>query len=83
MTPTVKDWYMYVLGGLIVVCAAVVTLVLAFVKIPPENHDIVVLSVGQIFILAAAVTTYFFGSSKSSADKTAAMNEVVDKFASK
>lgn len=79
MNSTVKDYYMYLLGGLVVLSSAVITWVLIHNAIPNESHDIIVLAVGQLFTLAGMVVGYFFGSSKSSAEKTDALKDVVTK----
>ncbi len=71
MNASNKERYMYVLGGFVVGSAAAVAILTIFFPIPESGHDIVVLAVGQLFILAGSVVGYFFGSSKSSSDKTA------------
>lgn len=44
-------------------------------KVPPENLDLVVYMLGQLSTLAAGAMVYYFGTSKSSADK----NEIIQK----
>ncbi len=60
---------MYVLGALVFICAVVDAVLLIFFEVPAGSKDAVMLATGQLLVLAAAVVNYFFGSSKSSADK--------------
>lgn len=64
-----KEIYMYCLGAFIVACATGATVFMMCAAVPERNHDIVNNSISQLWILAAVVATYFFGSSKSSSDK--------------
>lgn len=64
-----KEIYMYCLGAFIILCATGATIFMMAKVIPERNHDIVNNSLSQLWILAALVTGYFYGSSKSSADK--------------
>ena len=77
-----KEVYMYALGAIVVLSSFVISAILIFVKIPDNSHDIVVLAVGQLFTLAGLVVGYYFGSSKSSSDKTLASNDMMDKISS-
>lgn len=65
-----KEIYMYTLGAFIILCATGATVFMMLQVIPERNHDIVNNSISQLWILAALVTGYFYGSSKSSSDKT-------------
>jgi drug/metabolite transporter (DMT)-like permease len=66
-----KDIFMYVLAGVLVTCAGLMVALLVFVPIPTENHDAIMLIVGTVLGWGGAIVTYYFGSSKGSADKTA------------
>jgi hypothetical protein len=46
-----------------------VIFLLAAHAIPPDNKDIVNIAIGALMTMAGTVVNYFFGSSKSSADK--------------
>lgn len=65
-----KEIYMYLLGAFIVCCAVITVLVLVFYQVPENNRDMVNISLGTILGMSVNVVGYFFGSSKSSADKT-------------
>jgi hypothetical protein len=64
-----KERFMYVLAGAVVSCAAIITGATLLVKVPPENNTLVSMAIGQLLGMAVTVVGYFFGSSKSSADK--------------
>lgn len=65
-----KELYMYVLGAVIVLAIILVTGLLIIYPIPTQNHDIVLTVIGALVTAAITVITFFFGSSKGSADKT-------------
>ena len=69
MNPINKERFMYILGGFVVGCAVIVVGFLVFYPLPQGNHDIVNISLGTLLGMAVNVVGYFFGSSKSSADK--------------
>jgi len=64
-----KEIYMYVLGGFVVGVSAVIIAMLVFYPLPEVNKDIVNVALGALLGQAVTVVSYFFGSSKSSADK--------------
>ncbi|MCW3126585.1 MAG: hypothetical protein JWO03_2243 [Bacteroidetes bacterium] len=66
----IKELYMYVLGAFVVGMAVASVLMLITHAVPEGNHDIVVMALGQLLGFAGLVVGYFYGSSKSSADKT-------------
>ena len=70
-----KDIYMYLLGALIVIGAFFITGLLIFYEVPAGSKDALLLCLGVLIGLAASVVNYFFGSSKSSADKTILLNQ--------
>ena len=65
-----KDWNLYILAYLIVFGFSCVVGIMIFKKVPPESVG----AVNQLFGFLGAgfmgVISYFFGSSKSSSDKT-------------
>ena len=66
-----KELYMYILASVIVVGFFVLTGILMFVTLPAGSNNVVNLLFGGLVAGFATVLNYFFGSSKSSADKTA------------
>ena len=67
---TIKDVYMYLLGGLIVAGFFLLLYLLVYQGVPEINKDILNIVVGALIGMAGNVVNYFFGSSKGSADKT-------------
>ncbi len=71
MNKHTKDVFMYVLAGVIMTYAFTFMTMMLFFAIPTQNKDIVMILSGQLVVGgAAAVYSYFFGSTKGSADKT-------------
>jgi hypothetical protein len=64
-----KELYMYLLGAIVILCAFFLGYLLATNEIPGGNKDVVMVAVGVILGWGSMVVGYFFGSSKSSADK--------------
>ena len=71
MQDKTKEIYMYFLGALVVIAAFLFGLALIFYPIPEGNKEGVMLVAGILVGLAVVVVNYFFGTSKSSSDKTA------------
>ena len=65
-----KDINLYVLAWTIVCGFFGMTGVLTFVKLPPDSTGVVFLLFGALVAGFTQVVNYFFGSSKSSSDKT-------------
>jgi 4-hydroxybenzoate polyprenyltransferase len=74
MNPINKERFMYFLGGMIVSLSFIILVLLVFYPLPEGNKDVVNISLGTFIGMAVTVVAYFFGSSKSSADKTELMN---------
>jgi len=72
---TAKDVFMYVLGGLISICFFFVLYLLIFHPMPTENKDVLYLIIGALIGFEGAVVSYFYGSSKGSADKNEMLNQ--------
>lgn len=70
-----KELYMYLLGAIVIVLSFFIGYILAMYEIPYGNKDVVMVAVGVILGWGSMVVGYFFGSSKSSADK----NELLKK----
>ena len=71
MEPRTKEVYMYILGGVLVLAIMAFAACLIFFKIPDANKDMVNIVLGAFIGAFLTVVGYYFGSSKSSADKTA------------
>lgn len=65
-----KEIFMYVLGAFVVGMGCGIVFMLIRHEIPVGNRDIVNVSLGAVLGMSISVVNYFFGSSKSSADKT-------------
>jgi heme O synthase-like polyprenyltransferase len=70
MKEFIKEGYMYVLGAIIVIGFFLLLYLLVYQQIPIENKDILNIVVGALIGSFTTVVGYFYGSSKSSADKT-------------
>jgi len=71
MNKKYKDIFMYALAGLIITYSFTFLFFLLFKEIPAKNEQIVsILSGGMVVAGFAAVTAYFFGSTKGSSEKT-------------
>lgn len=71
----IKEGYMYLLGAVIVVGFFLLLYFLVYQQVPIENKDILNIVVGALIGSFTTVVGYFYGSSKSSADK----NELLKK----
>jgi len=69
MNPSNKERFAYALAGIILVIAVTALVLPMYVQIPENNHDAIMLSIGVVLGWGTTVVGYFFGSSKSSADK--------------
>lgn len=65
-----KDLFMQILATLLILCTVGMVCLLVFVPIPKDNHDAIMLIIGTLLGWGGATVTYYYGSSKSSADKT-------------
>lgn len=66
---TLKEIFMYALAAIVVITIVGFTAVLYFVPMPPDNKDLINIALGSFLAAFGTVVGYFFGSSKSSADK--------------
>ena len=67
---TMQEIYMYILGAIIVIGFFLLLYLLVYQQIPVDNKDILNIVVGALIGSFTTVVGYFYGSSKSSADKT-------------
>lgn len=65
-----KDWNLYLLAWTIVMSFFIVCGILIFVPLPAGQANIVYMLLGTLGTGFVTVISYFFGSSKGSADKT-------------
>jgi CDP-diglyceride synthetase len=75
MSPAAKEWMMYAFGALIVLAFFAAICLLTFVPMPQESKDALLILLGALAAQFKDVGGYFFGSSKSSADKNALLAE--------
>ena len=62
-----KEIYQYILGAVIVLCFFGVIAIMIFIQ--PDSSDVLNTIIGVLGTISVMVGTYFFGSSKGSADK--------------
>lgn len=70
MKDWIKEFYMYILGAFVVALCFFLAYLLIFTPIPEGNKDILTVAFGLILAWGGSVVGYFFGTSKSSSDKT-------------
>lgn len=70
MNPSNKERFMYGLAGAVLVVCVVGLVLPMLIDIPDASHDVTMLAIGIVLGWGTTVVGYFFGSSKSSADKT-------------
>lgn len=63
-------YFLYGFALLIVVCVLAFVYLLIVREIPDQNRDMVNMALGAFITSLTTVVSYFFGSSKGSADKT-------------
>lgn len=66
-----RDWFLYALA--IVVVIGFFSLMILFIVQPPIETTALIMLIGNMSSMTTMVVAYFFGSSKGSADKNAAM----------
>jgi hypothetical protein len=64
-----KNIPMYVLGAVVVIGIFALVYILAFYPVPEANEEALFIVIGALVGAFTSVVGYFFGSSKSSADK--------------
>ena len=69
MNKNVKDIYQYVLGAVVVIGFFILLYILVSSEIPVSNRDLLSLVIGALIGSFATVISYFYGSSKGSAEK--------------
>jgi len=73
MRKDIKEIFMYVLAALMVVSILTIVAILIYVELPTANKDMLYMVIGALISAFTTVISFFFGSSKSSADKTEIM----------
>lgn len=69
MNRITKDIFQYALGAIIVIGFFVLLYILMNSEIPVSNRDLLYLVTGTLLGAFTTVVTYFYGSSKGSAEK--------------
>lgn len=75
MSEKSPNTYLYIFGAFIFGTVISIIIMLLFINIPPNNRDVVNLSIGAIIGYAGGVVSFFYGSSKDSSDKDKMLNE--------
>lgn len=75
MKKETKDVIQYIFAGIIMTLLFALVALLIFKNIPSENKDVLNIGIGVVFGWGSLIVSYFFGSSKGSADK----NELINK----
>jgi len=65
-----KEKFMYALAALVTLVFLALVIIVFWVTVPEPNRDLANFLLGQFAAIVTMVYTYFFGSSKGSADKT-------------
>ena len=65
-----KDWNLYITAWTIIIGFFALTGMLMFIPLPKDTNQAVLLLFGALASSFGAIVQYFFGSSKSSSDKT-------------
>lgn len=74
-----KEIYMYVLGALVVIAYFLTIYFLIIKEMPAGNKDLLLIVIGALVAKFGDIIAFFFNSSKSSKDKTDAINELLNK----
>ena len=74
-----RDIFMYILGGLIVSAFFAVIIVLLTVEMPKLNENMLYILLGALVAKFGDVVSYFYGTSKSSSDKNAMIEQQLNK----
>ena len=69
MNKSQKDYFQYILAGVILALYFSVIVILIFKPMPPENMQALLILLGALSAAVGAIIGYFYGSSKSSAEK--------------
>jgi hypothetical protein len=70
-----KDIFQYLLGAVIVIGFFVLMIALVYKEIPGQNKDLLNLVIGALIGSFVTIVSYFYGSSKGSAEKNALLPE--------
>lgn len=73
-----KEIFQYALGALITAGFFVILYVVFVIAMPEGNKDVGLLVIGALIAKFGDVVSYFYGSSKGSADKTDAMQKQLE-----
>jgi hypothetical protein len=70
MKNNLKDYFQYVLGGVIVAGFFILLYLLINNEVPEKNTDVLNLVIGALIGSFSTIVGYFYGSSKGSSEKT-------------
>lgn len=73
-----KEIFMYALGAFVLLGCFILTGILMFVEVPAGSSQALNICLGILIGLGATVVNFFYGSSKSSTDKTALLSKKID-----
>lgn len=76
-----KEIFMYGLGALATLVFLVLMVIVFIYPVPEVNHDLALFLLGQFAGIVVMVYSYFYGSSKGSADKTETVNKAAEELA--
>lgn len=74
----VKEIFQYSLGALITIGFFIILYVVFAIAMPDGNKDVGLLVIGALIAKFSDIVSYFYGSSKGSADKTDAINKQLE-----
>lgn len=72
---------MYSLAALATLVMLTLMIIVFYIELPQANHDIAVMLLGQFMGINVMIYSYFYGSSKGSADKTESVNRAAEELA--
>ena len=73
-----KEIFQYALGALITIGFFIILYVVFAIAMPEGNKDVGLLVIGALIAKFSDIVSYFYGSSKGSADKTDAINKQIE-----
>lgn len=76
-----KEIFMYSLAALATLVMLTLMIIVFYIELPQANHDIAVMLLGQFMGINVMIYSYFYGSSKGSADKTESVNKAAEELA--
>lgn len=75
LTKETKELIQYIFAAVLMILLFSIIALLIFKDIPYENKDVLNIGLGVVFGWGSMIVSYFFGSSKGSADKNQLINK--------